>query len=113
MSTGIVNAVAGLRDDASRFQISAPVQSGNSGGPVLDAGGNVIGVVVAKLDAMKVARETGDIPQNINFAIKGEVARAFLAAHGILARTGAWTRPIDTIGVAAIAKAMTVAVECR
>jgi len=113
VSTGIVNAVAGIRDDASRFQISAPVQSGNSGGPVLDAGGNVIGVVVSKLDAMKVARETGDMPQNINFAIKGDVARAFLAAHGIPTRTGAWARSIDTIGVAAIAKAMTVAVECR
>jgi S1-C subfamily serine protease len=113
VSTGIVNAVAGIRDDASRFQISAPVQSGNSGGPVLDAGGMVLGVVVSKLDAMKVARETGDMPQNINFAIKGELARAFLTAHGIPARTGGWTRPIDTIGVAAIARSMTVAVECR
>jgi S1-C subfamily serine protease len=112
VSTGIVNATAGIRDDATRFQISAPVQAGNSGGPVLDAGGNVIGVVVAKLDAMKLARETGDIPQNINFAIKGDVARAFLDAHGVRPRTGKWTRPIDAVGVAAIAKAMTVAVEC-
>jgi S1-C subfamily serine protease len=113
VSTGIVNAAAGIRDDATRFQISAPVQSGNSGGPVLDTGGNVIGVVVSKLDAMRVARETGDLPQNINFAVKGDVARAFLETHGVRARTGSWTRSIDPVGIAAIARAMTVAVECR
>jgi S1-C subfamily serine protease len=112
VSTGIVNAVAGLRGDATQIQISAPVQRGNSGGPLLDASGNVIGIVVAKLDAMKLAQETGDLPQNINFAIKGDVARTFLEKHRVTPRTGTWTRPIDTVGVAAIARAMTVAVEC-
>ena len=45
---GIVSATAGLRDDARLFQLTAPVHPGNSGGPVLDAAGNVIGVVVLK-----------------------------------------------------------------
>lgn len=83
VSVGIVSAMAGLLNDTSQLQISAPVQPGNSGGPLLDALGTVAGVVVAKLDALVVAKVTGDIPQNINFAIKGEVAQSFLRSHGI------------------------------
>ena len=113
VSTGIVNAVSGIRDDTTRFQISAPVQPGNSGGPLLDASGNVIGVVVSKLDAVKLAQATGDMPQNVNFAIKGDSARVFLEKNGITPRTGTWTRAIDAVGVAAIAKSMTVPVDCK
>ena len=51
------------------MQITAPVQPGNSGGPLLDGAGNVLGVVVAKLDALYVAEAIGDIPQKLNFAI--------------------------------------------
>jgi len=113
VSTGIVNAVAGMRDDTTRFQVSAPVQPGNSGGPLLDASGNVVGVVVSKLDAVKLAQATGDMPQNVNFAIKGDSARAFLEKNGISPRTGTWTRAIDAVGVAVIAKSMTVPVDCK
>ena len=60
----------GLLDDISQLQISAPIQPGNSGGPLLDEYGNVAGVVVAKLRALAVAKATGDIPQNVNFAVK-------------------------------------------
>lgn len=59
------------------------MQSGNSGGAVLDESGLVVGVVVGKLDALRVARVAGDVPQNVNFAIKGSVALNFLEAHGI------------------------------
>ena len=79
VSTGAVSALAGPGDDRRLIQLTAPVQPGNSGGPVLDAAGNVVGVVVAKLDAIRVARSTGDIPQNVNFALSvRETARAFL-----------------------------------
>jgi hypothetical protein len=49
----------------------------------LDHHGNVVGVVVAKLNALKIASATGDIPQNVNFAIKACVAQAFLDAHDV------------------------------
>jgi S1-C subfamily serine protease len=83
LTTGDVSALAGLRDNPLHFTISAPVQPGNSGGPLLDAQGHVVGVVVAKLNAMQIAKMTGgDIPQNVNFAIKGPEAAAFLAGRG-------------------------------
>ena len=77
LSVGNVSALAGLGDDSRYLQISAPVQPGNSGGPLLDASGHLVGIVTAKLDAMRIAR-FGDVPQNVNFALKAEVARTFL-----------------------------------
>lgn len=84
LTRGEVNGLAGLRDDPTQYQISAPVQPGNSGGPLLDLHGHVVGVVVAKLDAGQVARRTGgDIAQNVNFAVRGDRALDFLRRAGI------------------------------
>ncbi len=83
LTTGDVSALSGLRDDPRQLQISAPVQPGNSGGPLLDLQGRVAGVVTSKLNAQRVAQVTGDIPQNINFAVKGEEAVAFLRGAGV------------------------------
>jgi S1-C subfamily serine protease len=114
LTTGAVSALAGLRDNPLHFQISAPVQPGNSGGPLLDAQGHVIGVVVSKLNAARIAQMTGgDIPQNVNFAIKGTEALAFLAAEGVQPRrepsTGPELRPAD---IGATADPATVFLQC-
>ena len=114
LTTGNINALAGLRDDPNHFQISAPVQPGNSGGPLLDSQGNVIGVVVSKLNAARIAEMTGgDIPQNVNFAVKGTEALAFLRANGVQPRTagsaGADKRAFE---IGDIANASTVAIRC-
>jgi S1-C subfamily serine protease len=82
-TVGNVTALAGMRDDSRFIQISAAVQPGNSGGPALDEAGRLMGVVVAKLNALAVARITGDIPQNVNFALKVATLASFLEAHGI------------------------------
>jgi S1-C subfamily serine protease len=82
---GDVTALAGIADNQAHFQLSAPVQQGNSGGPVVDDRGQVVGVVVAKLNALAVARAGGDIPQNVNFAIKSAEAMTFMQASGITA----------------------------
>src|SRR6266478_224338 len=66
VTTGIISALSGLRNDRRRIQITAPVQPGNSGGPLLGENGSVVGVVVGKLDALKMVKVTGDIPQNVN-----------------------------------------------
>jgi S1-C subfamily serine protease len=86
LTTGEVSALTGLRDNQGQFQISAPVQPGSSGGPLLDLGGHVMGVVVSKLNAQRIARSTGDIPQNVNFAVKGTEALEFLRSHGVQAQ---------------------------
>lgn len=84
LTTGDVSALSGLRDNPTNIQISAPVQPGNSGGPLLDSQANVIGVVVSKLNAARIAEMTGgDIPQNVNFAVKGTEALSFLRANGV------------------------------
>jgi S1-C subfamily serine protease len=83
LTTGEISALAGLADNQRQFQISAPVQPGNSGGPLLDTGGNVVGVIVSKLNAQRIAQRTGDIPQNVNFAVKGSEALDFLRQHRV------------------------------
>jgi S1-C subfamily serine protease len=83
VTSGIVSADAGLGDNPIQLQISAPVQPGNSGGPLFDQYGNIIGIVVSKLDAAKVSGLTGDIPQNVNFAIKGSEVIKFLRRNGV------------------------------
>ncbi len=114
LTTGDINALAGLRDNPANFQISAPVQPGNSGGPLLDSQANVIGVVVSKLNAARIAEMTGgDIPQNVNFAVKGTEALAFLRANGVQPRTagstGADKRAFE---IGDIANPSTVSIQC-
>lgn len=110
--TGNVTALAGLRDDSRFLQISAPVQPGNSGGPLLDRNGSVLGIVVAKLDALKVVSATGDIPQNVNFAIKASAAAAFLDAQGVLHPESAPGPTLSTPDIAERARKLTMQVVC-
>jgi S1-C subfamily serine protease len=104
--------MAGLRNDARLMQVSAPTQGGNSGGPLLDTSGNVVGITVSKLDAVQVTRITGDLPQNINFAIKASVAQSFLESHGVRPRTANSNAELRAADVADLAKQFTVRVEC-
>lgn len=112
VTTGIVSALAGMRDDRRKLQISAPVQPGNSGGPLLDPAGHLMGVVVSKLDGVRMASLTGAIPENVNFAIKGEEARSFLRAHnvGVVTTPSGKDLPADVIAEQGLQ--YTVRLEC-
>jgi len=112
VSTGVLSATSGLQNDVRFVQISAPVQGGNSGGPLFDSSGHVIGVVVAKLDALQVARETGDVPQNVNFAVHWSEVRAFLDGEGVLYPKEVSQRAISTSNIAATAAQIAVAIDC-
>ena len=114
LSPGVVSALAGLGNNTSQIQITAPVQSGNSGGPVLDDKGQVVGVVVQKLNAVKVAQLTGDVPQNVNFAINESTTRAFLDSNQVQYKTGHWWNfwKKDLTEIAEDARGYTVVVEC-
>jgi serine protease Do len=108
---GNVTALAGLGNDSRYLQISAPVQPGNSGGPLLDRAGNVVGIVVAKLNAIGIASVTGDIPQNVNFAIKASVAAAFLDAQHVAYADGQ-TTALSTPDISERGKALVARVIC-
>ena len=107
-----MSALAGPGDNRRFIQITAPVQPGNSGGPLLDLAANIVGVVVGKLDAIKVANLTGDIPQNVNFAVSAWAARAFLDSHDVPYETAPSEPRLSASDVAAQARAYTVLVEC-
>ena len=83
VTTGIISALAGPKEDKNLLQITAPIQPGSSGGPLVDAHGAVIGVVASKLNSLRVARATGLLPENINFAVKEELVRKLLDKIGI------------------------------
>ena len=84
-TSGDISSLNGLGDDFGSYQISVPIQPGNSGGPLVDSYGNVIGVVVAKLDDGFAFSATGTLPQTVNYARKSQYLGLLLqdaeAAH--------------------------------
>ena len=113
VTAGVISAMAGLHGDIRHYQITAPVQKGNSGGPLADTSGNVIGIVSSKLNAMQIAGQTGDLPQNINFAIKSELARKFMESYSVAYETAPANNPMSSADVGERIKRVTVFVECR
>jgi tetratricopeptide (TPR) repeat protein len=113
VSVGNVTALAGIADDSSYLQISAPIQPGNSGGPLLDASGHLVGIVTAGLDAVRMAKLVGDIPQNVNFALKAEVARTFLDSKRIGYQTARSDQQLSPADVGDIGRPFTVHIECE
>ncbi|HQR19551.1 MAG TPA: trypsin-like peptidase domain-containing protein [Burkholderiaceae bacterium] len=110
---GTVSATSGLENNAATFQHSAAVQPGMSGGPILDDKGRAIGIVVSKLDALQVARATGDVPQNVNFGIKASTVFAFLRSNGVEPSAGGLALlPVSSSDIAARAKNVSALVEC-
>ena len=104
-ATGVVSALeGGAGFDFHQYQFTAPIQGGNSGGPLLDGTGNVIGVVVASYGGMQAA----------NFAVKGEVAISFMVENGLQPDvvSGKAAQPRPTEDVVAEAKRHTFQLEC-
>jgi hypothetical protein len=112
LTTGTISALAGLGDDARIVQFTAPVQPGNSGGPLLDQSGHVVGIVTSKLSPLWTAAHLGDIPQNVNFAIKASVAKDFLDSKGIDYGTAPSTEAVVTPRIADQARNAVVSIEC-
>src|SRR5262249_46632700 len=70
-SRGTISSLGGIKDDVSQFQISVPTQGGNSGGPLIDSTGSVVGIVDSRLNDRYMIATYGTIPQNVCYAIKG------------------------------------------
>lgn len=86
ITQGIMNGDRNQSGDTGLFQFSAEIQQGNSGGPVLAPDGLVVGVAQRKLDALKIAEHSRDLPQNVNYAVKSSTLLEFLRESGIDAR---------------------------
>ena len=104
ITQGDINSLAGMKNNSSRFQYDAPTQSGNSGGPVLDFSGNVVGVVVSGLDNAKT--------QTVNFAVKSYLVEGFLSSNNVSFEKAESTEKLELPDIAEKAEKFTVLVGC-
>ena len=113
VTTGIVSSLSGIRNDTRFLQISAAVQPGNSGGPLFDTNGLIVGVVTGKLNALEMVRATGDIPEDVNFAIKTGAIRDFLDNSVVPYETATPKGELKTPEIADNARAYTLLITCN
>ena len=113
VTKGIVSANRGLGDDTGQFQIDAAVQPGNSGGPIYDGNGNIVGVVISQLNKRKFEKIVGSMPENVNFGIKASTVRQFLTSSGLPTKWSKRSISMSTKEIAKIAKSQTVMVVCH
>jgi S1-C subfamily serine protease len=78
LTKGEISSLTGMQDDPREFQISVAVQPGNSGGPLVNQYGNVVGIVAAQLADIATLETTGSLPQNVNYAVKSSVLNVLL-----------------------------------
>ena len=113
LTPGIVSALTGLGNNTNQIQITAPIQPGSSGSPVLNKKGEVVGVVSMKLSDTKMTRATGSVGQNVNFAISGLTLKTFLDTHKIEYRAGRFLSFEKSVAdIADEARKWTFVVEC-
>ena len=105
LTDGIVSATKGLDNDVSQFEISSVVRKGNSGGPIYDKKGNIVGVAVSRLNVNRT--------DTINFGIKGSTVKQFLSAHDIPSKWSNRQDKIDTKDIYKIASKQAIMVVCH
>jgi S1-C subfamily serine protease len=113
VTTGSLTALAGMGGDTRMFQFSAPIQPGNSGGPVMDSNGRVVGIASAVINGLVVAAMAGVLPQNVNFAIKTDTLRAFTDSKRVALNTAGGRPPMSPAAIGELARKFTVKIECR
>jgi len=81
---GIINSLKGIGNDSTRFQLDATINTGNSGGPIVDkVNGSLVGVAVEKLNKDGVKAAFGTDSENTNYGIKASQVRDFLESNNI------------------------------
>jgi S1-C subfamily serine protease len=112
---GTISSLSGIANNPRHFQISTPVQSGNSGGPLVNEAGEVVGIVVAKLDEEYTYKITGDLPENVNYAVKSSFVLPFLESLPELENVAIQSdekRSLDRTEIIELAKKSVVPILC-
>jgi serine protease Do len=113
MTTGIVSSLRGLGGDPGYIQISASLQPGNSGGPVIDLKGRVVGIATSVLNVSRNARRPESAYAPINFAIRHERMVRFLRAQGVEPRMASPTDALTKTDLAIQAATYTLPITCE
>ena len=111
ITEGNINNLSGAGNDSTVLQFDAPTQPGNSGGPVLDSSGNVVGVAI-KILGKKYADATGHIAQNVNFAVKSNIVENFLQSNKVPFEKADSKEKLELPDIAEKAETFTVLVGC-
>lgn len=114
LTPGVVSAISGLGNNSSQFQITASIQPGSSGSAVMDKKGFVVGVVNMKLSDTAMVKNTGTLPQNVNFAVNGQTLKSFLDANHVPYKVGNnfFSREKSLADMGDQARQWTTVVEC-
>ncbi|MBT3508227.1 MAG: trypsin-like peptidase domain-containing protein [Nitrospina sp.] len=109
VTTGVVSSTRGVGDDSGQFQLDAAVQPGNSGGPIYDSSGNIVGVVISQLNK----KTFGSLVENVNFGIKASTVRQFLVSSGLSSKKSEQAEEKSTEQLAKIAQNQALMVICH
>ena len=112
VTKGNISSLTGIANDSSILQISASIQPGSSGGPLLDNSGNIVGIVSSKLSELAMLKATGSLPQNINFAIKSQAVQLFLNTHKIMYSLQQSDKNYETADIVEKAQEFTLQIQC-
>jgi len=99
-SEGFINSLSGISNDPRLFQVSIPIQPGNSGGPVFNEKGELIGIATSSIDSVQTQKVFGTIPQNVNFAIKSSYIKSLLPnlPDAFIRDKGIVVVPVEEVG---------------
>lgn len=110
---GSVSSLSGIDGDSRQMQMSAPIQPGNSGGPVVNTSAQLVGITVSHLNEFAALEKSGSLPQNMNYAIRSDIAASFLRANGIEPMESEAATKLAPEEIAAAGREFTFQVKCK
>ena len=121
VTMGNINALSGPSNNFSRIQFDAAVQPGNSGGPIINQYGELVGVIESMAKDQEIFEKTGQYPENVNFGIKLGPLKSLLSANKVMTKTNGWNvfaswkmfkKSLSSIDLGEIARQSTVQLQC-